>query len=154
VPDPVADRGRARDPADELRPDYGAGATDVAPRHQPASDQNRHARAAAGPGRRAVDLAGANDRRVRTLKFVSLSRERSGELTEREAKNTTLPLGHVSPTRATLGMLSTEGDFYTSADGSGAGLRAITANIVDRERGSGLRSLIRGPLPHRRVADD
>jgi hypothetical protein len=50
--------GWARDPADELGANDGAGAIDdVASRHQPASDQNRHARAAAGPGRRAVDLA-------------------------------------------------------------------------------------------------
>ena len=57
---------------------------DVAFRHLPVRALNGLLGAAAGPGRGTVDLAGVDDACVRTLKFVSFSRERSGELTERD----------------------------------------------------------------------
>jgi hypothetical protein len=71
-----------RDPADELRPDNRVGAIDVTLPREPARAQSGHPSAAAGPGRRAIDLAGTDDHGARTLKFISLARERPGELTE------------------------------------------------------------------------
>ena len=41
-------------------------------------------RAAADPGRGAVDLAGTDNHRVRALKFIILAGEAAGELTERD----------------------------------------------------------------------
>jgi hypothetical protein len=81
---PAADLGLAGDPAGGLGAYDGAGAIDVAPltsvcaRSKPPCGRCCRSRSASGRSCQGDDATG------RTLKFVSFSRERSGELTERD----------------------------------------------------------------------
>ena len=83
------DRGPPRDlriggdPAIEGRADDRTREVAVAHLHQPSSAQSRHAGAAAGAGRRAVDLAGVHHDGVGPGERAVDALERPGELAER-----------------------------------------------------------------------
>ena len=83
---PAADRRLAGDRAVEARADDRQRGVAVADLHLAPGVQHGHARAAAGAGRRAVDLAGLDDDGVRAGERAVAPLERAGELAERNMR--------------------------------------------------------------------